>query len=330
MNDQRAALIERIFRLPDDDFETLALDIFNYQSRYNDVYKSYLGYLNFDIERVKKIKDIPCLPIRYFKDRIIQTGTWEPIMCFESSGTTGSVTSKHLLRELDIYKSLSFKSFEDVYGLVNHWCFLALLPHYLERKSSSLVQMVKMFIDASDYPQSGFYLDNLEDLVLQIKDNQTAQIPTILIGVSFAFLDLVEMHDVDLKGIVVMETGGMKGRRAEWDKETLHRYLSKNLKVDKIHSEYGMTELLSQCYSKGDGVFKHSPTMHIVIKEMTDPFQESTLGKSGVVNVVDLGNIDTCSFIETQDLGIKLDDNHFKLQGRLDHSDIRGCNLMVI
>lgn len=330
MNDQRAALIDRIYSLPNEDFERLALDVFQYQGQHCSVYRSYLDYLKFDIFNVKNYCDIPCLPIRFFKSHSIQSGDWDPVMTFESSGTTGAVTSKHYLRELNVYKTLSFRAFEHIYGEVKDWCFLALLPHYLDRKSSSLVQMVKMFIDASKYDQSDFYLDNLDDLLVQIKVNQAAQIPTVLIGVSFALLDLVESYGVNLNGIVVMETGGMKGRRAEWDKDTLHRYLAEHLKVSKIHSEYGMTELLSQCYSKGDGIFRHSPSMRIIIKELADPFKESVLGKSGVVNVIDLGNIDTCCFIETEDLGIKMDEDHFKLHGRLDHSDIRGCNLMVL
>lgn len=329
MNDIRSSLIDRFYNLSEGDFESLALDIFQYQATYNQVYKSYLDYLSFD-QHIDSIAQIPCLPIQFFKSKLIQTGEWSPSILFESSGTTGQITSKHHIRDLEVYSHSAILSFEHTYGSVQDWCFLALLPHYLERQHSSLVHMVQMFTERSGYPESGFYLDNMEELITQIRSNQEKQIPTVLIGVSFALLDLVETHDVDLSGVVVMETGGMKGRRAEWDKATLHRYLIENLKVDKIHSEYGMTELLSQCYSTGDGRFDVSPHMRILTKEVADPQSISKREKSGVINVIDLANIDSCAFIETQDIGIIHENGQFSLQGRLDHSDIRGCNLMVI
>jgi len=330
MNDQRADLIDRLSHLTSENFEELALDIFRYQAAFNPTYQTYLKHLSFDISSVSAVSEIPCLPIRFFKSHEVKTGDWNATAIFESSGTTGQVTSKHHLRDESVYKHSAVRCFESVYGSVKDWCFLALLPHYLERKSSSLVHMMKLFTEISAYDQSGFYLDNMEDLIIQIKANQVAEIPTILIGVSFALLDLVESYVVDLSGLVVIETGGMKGRRAEWDKATLHRFLIEKLHVETIHSEYGMTELLSQSYSKGEGIFSTSPSMRILTKEVADPFNSSAIGKSGVINVIDLANIDSCAFIETEDIGILHDEQQFSLHGRLDHSDVRGCNLMVI
>ncbi|MBT8221301.1 MAG: acyl transferase [Bacteroidia bacterium] len=330
MNEEREALIRRILRLPNESFEELAIDVFQFQYRNNPVYKSYLQALDRDIESIQRIKNIPCLPIEFFKTHSIQTQEWQPVRIFQSSGTTDFNRSRHFLREELLYNSLTVKSFEEVYGDINSYCFLALLPHYLEQGQSSLVHMVDHFISCSPYEQSGFYLHNLDDLSEQLIANRERKIPTVLIGVSYALIDLAEYADLDLEGCIVMETGGMKGKREEWDKSKLHDYLSDKFRVPQIHSEYGMTELLSQAYSKKDGIFRESSTMKLVIKEISDPFTEVETDKSGLISVIDLGNIDTCSFIETQDLGRKTDEAHFELMGRLDHADIRGCNLMVL
>lgn len=329
MNEERDALLKRIYRLPAENFVDLALKIFNYQSEYNPVYKSFLKYLDVAPAEIKSIENIPCLPIQFFKTHQVKSGQWKAAQFFESSGTTGQTRSRHYLREEELYNKLAINNFETSYGPVENICFLALLPNYIDQGNSSLVYMVNEFIKHSKYPQSGFFLDNFHELTSQIQLNQNAEIPTILIGVSYALLDLANHIDFEFDNITIMETGGMKGKREEWSKDKLHAYLKKAYSVSAIHSEYGMTELLSQAYSKGDGIFQEGITMKIMIREISDPFENSKTSKSGVVNVIDLANLDTCSFIETEDLGVKLDDQHFRLLGRLDNADIRGCNLLV-
>jgi phenylacetate-coenzyme A ligase PaaK-like adenylate-forming protein len=249
---------------------------------------------------------------------------------FTSSGTTGQSTSKHYVTDIELYKKSYLKGFEYFYGSISDYCILALLPSYLERKGSSLIYMIDDLIKKSNHPESGFYLYQIDVLAEKLKKLDSKGEKVLLIGVSFALLDLVEKHQLQLKNTVVMETGGMKGRRKELIREELHGALKKGFGVERIHSEYGMTELLSQAYSHGNGIFKTPPWMKILIRDTEDPLTFLPYGKSGGINVVDLANMNSCSFIATQDLGKKYADESFEILGRFDHSDIRGCNLMIL
>lgn len=311
-------------------FEERALELFNFQAVHNEVYAQYLSNLKVDVSSVQTLEQIPCLPIEAFKSNRVITGS-EPVeMSFTSSGTTGANTSHHYIRSEKFYLDLTEKLFSEAYGEVSEYAWLALLPAYLERKGSSLVSMANRFIDKSKYVESGFFLDNLEQLNEVLGQLQEKNIPTVLLGVSFGLLDFAEQFPQKLEQVIVMETGGMKGRRKEMVRDELHQILKDGLGVKEIHSEYGMTELMSQSYSKGRGVYQPSSTMKILIRDTTDPFAYLPTGKTGGINVIDLGNVDSCAFISTQDLGLVYADGSFEVLGRFDHSDIRGCNLMVL
>ncbi|MFD1292953.1 acyl transferase [Lutibacter holmesii] len=312
------------------EFEQFALEIFQFQAQHNSVYKEFLSHLKTDIFAIKNVKDIPFLPIQFFKTHQI-VSSQEPIQkTFLSSGTTGMQQSKHLVTDVAIYEESFRKGFEYFYGNIEEYTILALLPSYLERDGSSLIYMVDDLIQQSKKPKSGFYLNNLDELAknLKILDEKGEKI--LLIGVSFALLDLVESYNFQLKNTVVMETGGMKGRRKELIREELHEILCSGFGVDKIHSEYGMTELLSQGYSKGNGIFECPPWMKILTRDTEDALTMLPEGKSGGINVVDLANVNSCSFIATQDLGKTYANNTFEVLGRFDNSDIRGCNLLLL
>jgi phenylacetate-coenzyme A ligase PaaK-like adenylate-forming protein len=331
-------------------FEELALEVFRFQAANNYIYKEYLRNLNIKLLTINRLDKIPFLPIQFFKHHKIISDNAPTQVVFESSGTTGDTTSKHLVSDLPFYEYISQKIFEQFYGPLTDFHILALLPSYLERNNSSLVYMVQSFIYRTYSQESGFYLKNTNELLQklrQISINEQSHRKVLLIGVTFALLDLAESGEdlsflENLKDrLIIMETGGMKGRRKELLREEVHEILTKAFGVEKIHSEYGMTELLSQGYSKGDGIFELPNTMKILLREINDPFKiVSTIKllsskKQGVIrggiNVVDLANIDSCSFIETQDLGAYNTDNQsFSIIGRFDNSDVRGCNLMVI
>ncbi len=327
--EERSRLVKKIANLTSSDFEAVALEVFRYQSRYNAIYRKYLNALNKQRSDVQGLTDIPFLPIELFKGHTIKTGLWPERTYFTSSGTTGQQTSKHYVRDLAWYRRHARRGFSTFYGEVADYCILALLPSYLERSGSSLVFMVNEFIKASKWPQSGFFLDDHDELVCRLKDSTARNLPTLLLGVSFALLDLAEKYSMDLRGCIIMETGGMKGRRKEIIRQEMHYTLSKAFNVSTIHSEYGMTELLSQAYSQAGGVFYPSPTMRILVRDMTDPFHWMPTGRTGAINVVDLANLDTISFIATDDLGRRYDDLGFEVLGRLDNSDLRGCNMLV-
>lgn len=329
MNEIRQLLAKKIETITESDFDKVALEIFHYQAHYNLLYADYLRLLQIDPQSVTGILDIPFLPIQFFKNYIIKTGDWDPEIIFTSSGTTGQVTSQHLVRDLEFYKKNTYKGFEYFFGSVNQYCILALLPSYLERSGSSLVVMADHFIQQSDYKQSGFFLYNTRDLIKTLENCKKNQIPTLLLGVSFALLDLAEQHALDLSGIMIMETGGFKGKRKEMIREELHEILCDRFNVQSVHSEYGMTELFSQAYSRKDGIFYASPTMRVITRQIMDPFSIEQRNKTGVINVIDLANLDTISFIATDDLGKVYDDGSFSVLGRLDASDLRGCNLMI-
>jgi len=318
-----------ILNLSPADFEKKALDIFAYQAKYNPVYGEFLSILKINPKKIHTLKDIPFLPISLFKSHKIITGTAPSQITFTSSGTTGLTTSRHLVVDPEFYLAITKTGFASFYGPIEDYCVLALLPAYLERQGSSLVYMAQEFINCSKCPESGFYLDDLARLSTQLANNQAAKIPTLLIGVSFALLDLAEQFPRDLSNIIVMETGGMKGRRKEITRIELHANLKKSFNLSAVHSEYGMTELLSQAYSTGNGWFRGGPTFRVLAREITDPFSYVPSGRTGLLNIIDLANVDSCSFIATDDLGQISKDGAFRVLGRLDASDIRGCNLMV-
>ncbi len=312
------------------DFNSLAIKVFKYQFQHNAFYHQYVLSLKINPENIHHYVQIPFLPIEFFKtQKIICSDLSENAMRFSSSGTTGQIASKHYVNDITIYESSFNKGFEEFYGKVSEYCILALLPNYLERTGSSLVYMFNDLIKESKHPLSGFYLNNLNDLINTIVVLKKTNQKTILLGVTYALLDLAD-RNVELNdNFIVMETGGMKGRRREMLKEELHQTLKEKFKVQSIHSEYGMTELLSQAYSKQNGIFECPPWMKILIRDINDPFSYVPQQKSGGVNVIDLANINSCSFIETKDLGKINQDSHFEILGRFDNSDIRGCNLMV-
>jgi len=313
-----------------EEFNETSLAIFKYQYTNNKVYQEFCNYLNKNPSNVANLESIPFLPIEFFKSKKILSSKNSPEITFTSSGTTGNATSKHFVTDLKVYEKSYLKAFNTFYGDISNYCILALLPSYLERKGSSLIYMADDLIKKSQHPESGFYLNELEILTKKLKVLDQKNTKIILIGVSFALLDIAENYNLNLKNIVVMETGGMKGKRKEMIREELHAILKEGFGVSKIHSEYGMTELLSQAYSNGDGIFKTPPWMDILIRDTEDALSYQPNGKSGGVNVIDLANINSCSFIATQDLGKKFNNNTFEILGRFDNSDIRGCNLLVL
>jgi hypothetical protein len=311
-------------------FEKIALKVFRFQYEHNVVYREFCDLLKTEVTKVKSIEQIPFLPIQFFKSHSVVSTTDAVQETFSSSGTTGLMTSKHLVTDVSLYEESYRKGFSLFYGNIEDYVILALLPSYLEREGSSLIYMVRDLIELSQNTESGFYLHNQDDLVRKlIRLDQSGQ-NVILIGVTFALLDLVEKQNFKLENTIIMETGGMKGRRKEMIREELHEQLSKGLGVNSIHSEYGMTELLSQAYSLGNGVFECPPWMQILIRETEDALTYVGSGKTGGINVIDLANINSCSFIATQDLGTKNPNSTFEVLGRFDNSDIRGCNLMVL
>lgn len=311
-------------------FNNMAIKIFNYQAKNNPVYKKYLFHLGTKISSVKTINEIPFLPIEFFKSQMVKTGSNKTAKIFYSSGTTGSKRSSHFITDISIYEKSFLANFENQYGTLDNLCILALLPTYLNNESSSLVYMVNNLITKSGHPDSGFYLDNIEELSIKLQSLEKTNTKIILIGVSYALIDLAEKFPMKLSNTVIMETGGMKGKRKELTKAELHEFLSSRFGVESIHSEYGMTELLSQAYSTGEGKFNTPPWMKILIRDTYDPFCYLEKGKSGGINIIDLANINSCSFIETSDLGKINSDNSFEVLGRFDNSDIRGCNLLVV
>ncbi len=323
-------IADQVFKIKNEtDFEAMAMEIFDFQFKNNKIYQAYIQYLGLDVKTIKHYKEIPFLPIEFFKSHQIISSDKNPEEIFKSSGTTGSLQSKHYVVDTEIYVQSFMNGFSRFYGDLKEYCVLALLPSYLERNGSSLVFMVNELINESRQPESGFYLDNLNELVNKIQSKELRNKKILLIGVSFALLDLVENFEIEHPNLIVMETGGMKGRRKELIREELHEKLSKGFHVKSIHSEYGMTELLSQAYSNGKGIFECPPWMKILIRDTNDPFCLMENGRSGGVNVIDLANIYSCSFIMTQDLGKSIDGRSFEILGRFDSSDIRGCNLLV-
>jgi phenylacetate-coenzyme A ligase PaaK-like adenylate-forming protein len=311
-------------------FDKIALKVFRFQYENNLVYREFCDFLKTDIQKVKSIQQIPFLPIQFFKSHSVVSNTNLIQATFTSSGTSGMITSKHLVTDVSVYEESYRKGFSQFYGNIEDYVILALLPSYLEREGSSLIHMVDDLIQQSNQPESGFYLHNYDELIAKLIQLDQAGQNVILIGVTYALLDLIEKHSFELEHTIIMETGGMKGKRKEMIREELHQQLCHGFGVKSIHSEYGMTELLSQAYSLGEGIFECPSWMQIVVRDTEDAMSYVREGKTGGINVIDLANINSCSFIATQDLGKKYPNGSFEVLGRFDHSDIRGCNLMVV
>ena len=311
-------------------FEELALEIFRFQAGENKVYAEFLQLLDRDPGKVSRLEEIPFMPIEFFKSRDVVSATSPVEKTFLSSGTTGAEQSRHLVTDLKLYEKSFVRGFELFYGPVYQYTILALLPSYLEREGSSLIYMVDHLIGMSGSSDSGFYLHDLPGLRQRLLQLDAEKRKVLLLGVSYALLDLLEAGPLHLNHTLIMETGGMKGRRREMVKEELHQVLRSGFGLKDIHSEYGMTELLSQAYSRGEGLFETPPWMKVLIREPEDPFAYAVYGKTGGINVIDLANVNSCSFIATQDLGRSYGNTCFRVMGRFDQSDIRGCNLMVV
>ncbi len=320
---------ERIFNLQAPDFEPAALDLFRYQYQNNALYRAYTNALHIQPGSVKTITDIPFLPIQFFKTHQVVSGAFEPELVFESSGTTQTVNSRHLVKDASLYERSFITAFEQFYGPVSDYVVVGLLPSYLERQHSSLVVMVQEMIRRSGHTGSGFYLYEHEKLYTQLQELDARGQKVLLIGVTFGLLDFAEKYTLSLQHTIVMETGGMKGRREEWTREQVHAFLQQKLGVSAIHAEYGMTELLSQAYSYGKGIFTTPPWMKVLLRDENDPFELFTGKSAGVMNIIDLANVYSCAFIATEDIGKLHDDGSFEVLGRLDNSALRGCSLMV-
>jgi len=323
-------LKDAILKINDfNEFAQLALEVFQFQANENPVYAAYLKALGIHTKEIRELWQIPFLPIGFFKTHKVLCKKAKPVLLFESSGTTGTETSKHYVADPDFYKVVSQKIFEQFYGLLKEFSIFALLPSYLERSNSSLIYMVEHFSSLAS-EDSGFYLNEFDTLLEKIQEAKNSKKRLLLIGVTFALLDLAEKYEIDLSSVIVMETGGMKGRRREMIREEVHSILKSAFNLQKVHSEYGMTELLSQFYSKGEGRFLEPKWAKVLSREVNDPFSKENLRETGIINVIDLANIDSCCFIETRDLCKQSsNDQYFEVKGRLDHSDVRGCNLLI-
>ena len=331
---KNTVLEDKIFNVTAFNFTETALEVFRFQYNNNAVYRQFCTALHIEESAVSSIEKIPYLPIAFFKTHTVTTTTFNPAMVFESSGTTQTINSKHLVKDIGLYQKSFNKAFRLFYGDVKDYCILGLLPSYLERNNSSLVMMVNELIQQSGHPQSGFYLNNYQQLKNTIEQLEQQQQPTLLIGVTFALLDFAEQFPLPLFYTRIMETGGMKGRKKEMMRLQVHTVLQKAFQLPQIQSEYGMTELLSQAYSKGNGIFNTPPWMKILIREEDDPFaihsNQQGIISLGAVNIIDLANLYSCSFIATDDAGKLYADGSFEILGRLDHSDIRGCSLLAL
>ena len=312
-----------------DDFDALALEVFRFQSAGNTIYQSYLDLLHTDRAKIQHVSQIPHLPIEFFKYFEVKSADFISHLVFESSSTTGTGLSKHHLDNPAWYESAFRTSFNHSFGDYSSYCHLALLPSYLERQHSSLVYQVDYFIRHSVYPQSAFFLNEFDELKDRIIQNEQKQIPTILWGVTYALLDFIELNPMSLNHTIVLETGGMKGRRKEITREELHSILMAGFGVSEVAGEYGMTELMSQAYSVRNGLYHCPPQMKVQVREINDPLSNGLVGRLGAINIIDLANLHSCAFIATSDLGKVYADGSFEILGRLDYSDTRGCNLLV-
>lgn len=326
-------LKERIFNISkQEEFLGCALEVFGFQYENCDTYREYVDLLGVDPVSVRRLEDIPFLPIRLFKSREVIIQGMEPEIVFRSSATTGMIQANHFVADLSLYRRSFMEGFSRFYGSPENYTILALLPSYLEREDSSLVYMVDNLIKESKKPDSGFFLYNYEELYKTLQKLRQEGEKALLIGVSFALLDFIEKYNIEWPELIVMETGGMKGRRKDVSREELHGELRRAFGVEKIHSEYGMAELLSQAYSKGDGIFETPPWMGVIIRDLIDPFSYLSDNQRGGVNIIDLANIFSCSFIETEDMGRVIGGEKnpsFLIEGRISNSELRGCNMLT-
>ncbi len=312
-------------------FDELALQLFQFQYEHNTLYRNYCNHLQRSPVSVKKLADIPYLPTTFFKSHEVKTGIYEAEAIYTSSTTSGGTPSKHYVKHESVYETSFLKAFHLFYGSPDQYAILALLPSYLERDGSSLISMANRLIQKSEKPESGFYLNNLKDLQQTIIELQQKQTPILLLGVTFALLDFAEQFPMDLsRHVIVMETGGMKGRRKELIRSEVHEILMANLNLTQVHSEYGMTELLSQAYAADSGKYHCPPWMKVVLTDPNDPLTILPDNKTGLINIIDLANIHSCAFIQTSDIGKTYDDGTFEVLGRMDQSDVRGCSLMYL
>ena len=325
------SLENKIWNIKDEsDFNTTALEVFYFQYNNNSIYHQWVNFLGIDPNTITSYRNIPFLPISLFKTHQVKAFSGKEEVIFTSSGTTGMEVSKHYVYKTELYRKSYRKAFEHFYGDIKDYTVLALLPSYLEREGSSLIYMAEDLIRLSENEKSGFYLYNYDELYSVLKKLQSTNKKVLLLGVSFALLEFAEKFTISFPELIIMETGGMKGKRKELLRTELHSILCNAFGVREIHSEYGMTELLSQAYSKGNSIFKAPPWMKILIRDTNDPLSLQQSNKSGGVNIIDLCNIYSCSFIATQDLGKIENNNSFEILGRFDNSDIRGCNLLVL
>lgn len=319
-----------MYTVNDGNVDDIALRLFRYQAIHNPVYARYITYLGTNIHAVRSVNEIPFLPVSFFKNQELKTGSWYPETRFTSSSTTSKAPSTHHIADLNFYLQHAERCFTRFFGPLKGYHFLALMPSYLERGNSSLIAMISSFIKKSESAHSGFYLNEYEKLVQDIAQlKKQGGRKVILWGVSFALLDLAEKHNPDLTDCLIFETGGMKGRRKEITRQELHSHLKKYFNISNVYSEYGMTELLSQAYTRGGDTFYPPPGMKIVIRESVDPFEKGQIERAGGLNVIDLANFHSIAFIETEDAGRVSANGSFEVLGRLDNTDVRGCNLMV-
>jgi len=332
-------LIDKIFNVTHSIQADVINDVFQFQYTNNPVYKKWcnlLGTWNLEFGITQslntnsefQIPNFPFLPISFFKSHSVKATEFEPQQIFESSGTTQTINSKHFVKDINVYKKSFLKTFEMAYGVAEDWCIIGLLPSYLERTNSSLIAMVDELVKLSNHPSSGFYLYDFEKLFQTLNSLENAKQKTLVIGVTFALIDFADAYQMNLKHTVIMETGGMKGRKKEMTRDEVHQILKSRLGVNTVHSEYGMTELLSQAYSKGNDRHYCPPWMKVMVRDEEDPLLVKPFGK-GAINIIDLANIYSCSFIATDDIGEVFEDGSFKIYGRLDNSDLRGCSLML-
>ncbi len=327
---ERNEIVKNIFSVTTgEEFSHLAMDIFFYQARQNSIYRSYINNLGKSPDMIKEPGEIPFLPASFFKTHQVKSGCFQSDAVFNTSGTTGNQPGRHYIRSLTLYEESLRKGFEYFYGDITDYCVIALIPESSGSLNSSLFYMATKLIKWSGNRLSGFYRDSMNRIADTIQRLKGKKEKALIFGVSYAILDYAEKFSCPSENLIVIETGGMKGRRKELTREDLHNKIGEKLKIDNVHSEYGMTELMSQAYSKNGGRFYSPPWMRIVIRDMYDPFEYLPAGKSGAINIIDLANIDSCSFIETSDLGKTNDDGTFEVLGRFDHSDLRGCSLLM-
>ncbi len=323
------AASQYIHKINAGNFNTIALSLFRHQYAHNSVYRDYTNALHKTPDTISSVSDIPFLPVSFFKTHKVVARDAVPARSFESSGTTGSRNSQHHIFDLDLYEQALLKGFMEHYGLPGNYAVLALLPSYLERKSASLVYMAEVLMQKSGHHANGFYLNEWSLLQASLQQLEQQQQAVLLLGVTFALLDFAAVHPMKLNHTIVMETGGMKGRKEEWTRTQVHHFLKQQWQLTGIHSEYGMTEMLSQAYARRDGMFSSSGTMKVLVRDINDPLDVQESG-SGCLNIIDLANVDSCAFIATEDIGTVHSDGSFEVLGRMDHSALRGCSLMAV